>query len=55
MISKSEIIKLATDWANGEPWLCAEIAVELDRLYESAYAEGFKAALSQRAPQGSDK
>lgn len=49
-MTKQDIIKFSVEWSNGEPELCAEIAVELDRLYESAFADGFKAALAVRAP-----
>lgn len=48
MTNASEIFKLADDWSNGDPESAAEIAVGLDRLYQSAYAEGFKAGLGMR-------
>lgn len=55
MLSKQEIIRLAFDWSNGDPEMCAEMSVELDRIYESAYAAGFKAALDYRTPVMQDK
>lgn len=50
-MKKADIIKYAMEWSNGDPELCAEIAVGLDRLFESAYAEGFKAAMAARTPE----
>ncbi len=50
-MGSSEILALALNWSNGDPELCAEMAVELDRLIESAYADGFKAALEARQPK----
>lgn len=31
-MTSSEIIALAADWSSGDPTLCAEIAVALDRI-----------------------
>ena len=49
-MTKQEIISLAFEWSNGDPEMCAEMSVELDRIYESAYAAGFKEALDARTP-----
>lgn len=49
-MNAKDIIKLADDWSNGDPELCAEIAVNLGRLYQAAYADGFQAGLAGRAP-----
>lgn len=50
MEKAEDIIKLAHDWSAGDPELCAEIAVALDRFHEAAYAAGFAAGLAARAP-----
>lgn len=42
-MTKSEIVSKATEWSAGHPEICAEIAVELERLHTQAYKSGFLA------------
>lgn len=44
-MTAKEIIELALNWSNGDPELCAEMAVALEEIRHESYAKGFRDAL----------